>query len=153
MRCRISHTLRSASTPHAATCPPLFPLSSSFSPHALPLTLSRRTPAQGEKGRRGHPLRRRIRVKTFGALVFSSFFLKNSPLRSTKQPGMKSRPDCKKLADYVSSEDTDHLKVVSKVRAKLETCVVPSMPCLPVEGCWRGGDTCSSADLLLLREI
>ena len=33
-----------------------------------------------------------------------------------------------------TSEDTENLKVISEAQAKLETCVVPFMPCIPEDG-------------------
>ena len=39
----------------------------------------------------------------------------------------------KKRFFKVSLEDKDYLKDISEAQAKLETCVVPSVPCLPKE--------------------
>ena len=59
----------------------------------------------------------------------------------------------KRLAEKAGSSTfrpkTDHHKVISEARAKLKTCVVRSMPCIPMEGA-RG--TYSFADFLPLKE-
>ena len=50
--------------------------------------------------------------------------------------------------DDVSSEDTEFLKVVSEARAKLEMCVVASMPCSSQRGMLREIRRCADIQIL-----